>query len=203
VEELKPDLEAAARAIEAFLRALGHTAESEPELRDTPRLVAHAFHDELLSGYRMDPAGILAEAMQAPGGELLVVRDLRTTLICPHHLLPAPATVALAYLPGERIAGLGALARLVDCFARRLVLQETLAQQLADALCTHLKARGAAALVQAVPGCLTARGERQHEACVSSLGYAGAFDGDRALGEVFATLVQQGPSSVTPAGPRP
>jgi GTP cyclohydrolase I len=188
VEELKPDLDAAAKAIEAFLRALGHSADTEPELRDTPRLVARAFHDELLSGYRMDPAAILGEAMTAPGGELLVVRDLRTTLICPHHLLPAAATVALAYAPGARIAGLGALARLVDCFARRLVLQETLGQQLADALCTHLGARGAAALVQAEPGCLTARGERQHAASVHSIACAGSFGDERALGAVFAAL---------------
>jgi GTP cyclohydrolase IA len=188
VEELKPDLEAAARAIEAFLRALGHTVATEPELRDTPRLVARAFADELLGGYRMDPAAILGEAMPATGQGMLVVRELRTTLVCPHHLLPGAATVALAYVPAGRIAGLGALARLVDCFARRLVLQETLAQQLADALCLHLGARGAAAHVQASPGCLTARGERQHDARVSSLAWAGDLGGDSALAEAFRAL---------------
>lgn len=192
MEELKPDLDAAARAIEAFLRALGHTVETEPELRDTPRLVAEAFAHELLGGYRTDPAQVLADAMPAPGGELLVVRDLQTTLICPHHLLPAPATVALAYLPGAHIVGLGALARLVDCLARRLVLQETLAQQLADALCAHLGARGAAALVQAAPGCMTARGERQHDAQVSSVAWAGELERDALLGQLVSALARQG-----------
>jgi hypothetical protein len=44
--ERKVDLHAAARAIEAFLTALGHPPESNPELRDTGRLVATAFHEE-------------------------------------------------------------------------------------------------------------------------------------------------------------
>jgi len=65
------DLPAAERAIEAFLRAIGHAPESDPELANTGRLVAKAFHEELLAGYRMSPAQILADPLPTTGGDLV------------------------------------------------------------------------------------------------------------------------------------
>ena len=37
----------------------------------------------------------------------------------------------MAYLPGERVVGLSKLARLVECFARRLQIQERLTREVA------------------------------------------------------------------------
>jgi len=167
------DLDQAARAIEAFLRALGHDPAGDPELARTGALVAEAYANDLLCGYAMDPAQILAESMTTAGGDLVLVRDLAATAVCPHHLLPSRGVVHVAYVPGERIAGLGALARLVDCHARRLTLQETMAQAVADSLVTHLGARAAGCAADLEPGCLTTRGERRHEARVASLATAG------------------------------
>lgn len=166
------DLDRASRAIEEFLRALDLDPASDPELTRTGELVAEAFANDLLSGYRLDPSVILADAMPS-GGELVLVRDLPTTIMCPHHLLPASGVVHLAYVPRGRVAGLGALARLVDCFARRLTLQETMSQQVADALVAHLGAAAAGCVADFSPACLTARGERRHGARVVSLGTAG------------------------------
>src|SRR5262249_3148446 len=129
------DLVAAARAIEAFLTALGHPPDSDAELHETGKLVAHAFHHELLSGYRVDPAARVRDPLPADGCEdLIVVRDIAITCICPHHLLPATGNLHIGYLPNGRIVGLGALARLAHCYSRRLILQESMCKQIAEAL---------------------------------------------------------------------
>ena len=164
----------AERAIEEFLRALGHDPASDPELGQTGKLVAEAYANDLLGGYAMDPSSILSDTMPTPGSDLVVVRDVAATAVCPHHLLPASGKVHLAYVPSGRVAGLGALVRLVDCFARRLTLQETMAQRVADAMVEHLGAEAAGCAAHLKPACLTARGARSHDASVISIATAGA-----------------------------
>ena len=170
-----PDLDAAARAVEDLLRALGRDLH-DPELVGTGRRVAEAFANELLAGYAMVPEAILADTTAATSDAVVMLRDIRTTAMCPHHLLPAPGVVALGYRPGAKVVGLGALARLVDCFARRLVLQEQLAEQLCEALVTHLGARSAGAVVRLAPTCVTARGSRQHTAEATTVAFRGESD---------------------------
>lgn len=172
----RPDLDRAARAIEDFLTALGHPPSSDPELRETGRRVAEAYAEELLAGYAEEPATILADATASTAPGLVLVTDVSTTAVCPHHLLPASGVAHVGYLPGERVVGLGALARLVHCFARRLILQEDLGQRVADALVTHLGAKAAACALDLSPTCMVARGERAHGAHAISVAYAGDAD---------------------------
>lgn len=169
------DLGRAEAAVRELLGALGIRLEADPELAQTPRLVAEAWASELLAGYRMDPAAILAEGIATTSSDAVAVRDVAVTVMCPHHLLPAPGVVHVAYAPGTRLVGLGALARLVTCFARRLTLQEALVQNIADALIAHLGARGAACAAVLSPSCLTARGARCSGARVTSFAARGAM----------------------------
>jgi GTP cyclohydrolase I len=140
-----------ARATTAFLDALGLPAEvrAGPDLAATPARVAEAWQEDLLDGYRHDPAAILRDGMPASGRDLVAVTGIDFHSVCPHHLLPSRGLAHLAYLPGERVVGFGQLARLVDALAHRLVLQEDLARQLAEALMRHTGARGAACLLEA------------------------------------------------------
>src|SRR5205807_218859 len=55
------------------------------------------------------------------------------------------------------------LARLVECFARRLQIQERMTRQIAEAIETHLEARGAAVILRAHHLCMGCRGVRQEE----------------------------------------
>jgi GTP cyclohydrolase IA len=167
------DLAAAASAIEAFLLALGHPTDSDPELAQTGRAVAQAYAEELLSGYAMDPAVILAERLPSEGSELVVVANLDVTSMCPHHLLPAYGKLSLGYAPNGHIVGLGALANIADCFSRRLILQETMCQAIVDALLKHLGASAAFCMARMTQGCMRARGGRRHDANVVTLASAG------------------------------
>ena len=167
------DIGRAARAIDAFLRAVGAPVDRDPELDGTGERVARAFAEDLLAGYRMDPAVILADATASKAPGLVLVTDLSTATTCPHHLMPATGVVHVGYLPGDRVVGLGAIGRLVDCFARRLSLQEDLGQRIVDALVAHVDARGAGAVVDLTPTCLTARSDRRHGARAVTVAFAG------------------------------
>lgn len=180
-------------AIAEFLRALGFEPEREPDLAQTAQLVADAYADRLLAGYRQDAAEILAGDVGNAGSQLVAVRDIQTVIMCPHHLMPAAGVVHVAYAPGERVVGLGALGRLVECFARRLTLQETLAQSIVDALCTHAGARGAACIADLKPTCMTARDANCHNARAVSIATAGELQPGRALhAAAIAALLPHG-----------
>jgi len=175
------DKSAAARHLEAFLRSVGAPLDTDPELRGTGPRVADAWVDELLAGYRADPEAILAEGTESSSKGLVVLVGVPATTMCPHHLLPASGRVDVGYWPGPRVIGFGALVQLVECFTRRLALQEDIGRSIADALVTHLGAVGAGVVVDLAPSCLLARGERPHGAHVVSTAFAGACANDPAM----------------------
>jgi GTP cyclohydrolase I len=175
------DRAAAAAHLEAFLRAIGAPLETDPELRGTGLRVADAWVDELLSGYEADPARILAEGTESSSKGLVILADVPATTMCPHHLLPASGLVHVGYWPGPRVVGFGAIARLVECYTRRLALQEDIAESIASALVTHLGAESAGVVVDLVPTCLTARGERPHGAHAITTSFAGRARDDASL----------------------
>jgi GTP cyclohydrolase I len=181
-----------AAAVESFLDALGLPPEvrAAADLEGTPRRVAEAWRDDLLDGYRQDPAAILAESMPTTSRGLVAVTGIDFHSMCPHHLLPSRGVAHVAYVPGDRVVGFGQLARLVDALAHRLVLEEDLARQVAEALVRELGARGAACVLDAEQLCLSIRGERRREARAHAQCFLGVLDGDPRLQDRFLRLVR-------------
>ena len=179
------------RAVAEFLDALGLPAEARgaPDLEGTPQRVAEAWREDLLDGYRRDPAEILREAMPAAGRDLVAVTGIDLHSVCPHHLLPSRGLAHVAYVPGGRVVGFGQLARLVDALAHRLVLQEELARQVVEALQRHLGARGAACVLEAEQMCLSVRGERRPRARAHAQAFGGVLARDGALQRRFLAAV--------------
>jgi GTP cyclohydrolase I len=150
--------------------------------------VARAWLEDLLDGYRSDPARILAHPMPARGRDLVAVTGIDFHSVCPHHLLPSRGVAHVAYLPDGKVVGFGQVARLVDCLAHRLVLEEDLARQVAEALVRHLGARGAAVVLDAEQACLSVRGERQRRARTHAQCFLGALETDGRLQGRFLAL---------------
>jgi GTP cyclohydrolase I len=168
------DRQAAAQAIDAFLRALGRDPSREPELAGTGERVAEAWAEELLSGYAVDVDALLARNVLHGTSDLVVVRDLPVATVCPHHLTPSIGEATVAFAPQEHLMGLGAVAQLVDAFARRLALQEQIGQNVVAALSRHVSPRWSACRIVLRHGCMIARGERSHGARVETVAIAGA-----------------------------
>lgn len=151
----KTEASEAEEAVETLLRAMGEDPERDG-LRETPRRVVKALL-EMTAGYDESPADILSKTFAEHSDELIVLRGIDFHSMCEHHLLPFQGVAHVGYLPGK-VVGISKLARLVHCFARRLQIQERMTQQIADAVATHLEARGVGVIIAAHHLCMGCRG---------------------------------------------
>jgi len=180
-----------AEAVARFLDALGLPPEvrEAEDLDETPRRVAEAWLEDLVDGYGKDPAEILADPIPSAGRDLVAVTGIDFHSVCPHHLLPSRGLAHVAYVPGGKVVGFGQIVRLVDALAHRLVLQEDLARQIAEALVAHVGARGAGCVLEAEQLCMTVRGEKRAGARAHTEAFAGALARDGAARRRFLSLV--------------
>lgn len=178
-------------AVGELLAAIGEDP-SRAGLIGTPTRVAEAYA-EFFAGVGEDPLAPLADAAEfADGdealGELVVLRDVAFRSICEHHLLPFLGTAHLAYAPGTRIVGLGRLPRVVEILAARPQLQERLTEQIADALDAGLAPEGVLVVLDAVHGCVTARGPRQTSTSTITVASRGTLSDPVRRTEVMALI---------------
>ncbi len=172
---------AAARAIEDFLRALGRDPAATPDLRGTGERVAAAYADELCSGYAVDVDALLREnIIAAPSdGTIAVLRDVALTTTCPHHLMAGVGKATIGFASNAHILGVGALARLLDAYARRLTLQETIGEGVVAAIEHNVHPRWVACRIEMTHTCMVARGERAHGARLVTFAVRGQDDAAR------------------------
>lgn len=144
-------------------RLLAHLGEdpNRQGLLDTPQRVEKAW-THWTSGYDMDPGEILKvfEDGAEQYNELIVVRGIPVYSHCEHHLAPFFGTATVGYTPNGKIVGLSKLTRLVDCFAKRLQVQERLTIQIAEALMQHVEPLSVGVVVQCRHMCMESRGIR-------------------------------------------
>lgn len=185
VDQYKQKL-AAEAAVRQLLMAIGETTERDG-LRDTPARVVRALI-EMTSGKDLNPAQILATTFDEHSDEIVLVTGIRFTSLCEHHLLPFIGTVDVGYLPGNGVVGLSKLARLVECFARRLQVQERMTRQIAEAIQIHLQAQGVGVVVRAHHSCMGCRGVRQQDAQMITSAMLGVFRDRAEVRAEFLTL---------------
>ena len=145
------------RAIATLLSACGEDVEREG-LRDTPSRVARALA-ERLDGYSHDPKAILSTQFNSEGyDQMVILRRIPFYSLCEHHLENFSGVATIAYIPSTKVVGLSKLARLVQCYARRLQIQERMTNQIALALSDHLSPVGYGVVIEAQHLCMQARG---------------------------------------------
>lgn len=145
--------------ISDLLLQLGEDLDREG-LRDTPERVENAWM-EFLEGYTLNPAELFTKTFEAESPGIQACLDIEFTSMCEHHLLPFFGVCNIVYKPDAQVAGLSKLTRLVDCFARRLQIQERMSQQIADALFEHLTPYGVLVTCEAKHLCCHGRGIRR------------------------------------------
>lgn len=179
-------IERARLALRTLLEIMGEDPDREG-LRDTPDRVIRSWA-ELYAGYRQEPEDILSTTFEEVEGyqEFVLLKDIPFESTCEHHMLPFTGTAHVAYLPGGHVVGLSKLARLVDCFSKRLQIQERMTQSIADALMHHLHARGAAVKIEAAHACMSCRGVRKHGSSMVTVAFHGAYSEPRHRDEFLA-----------------
>ncbi len=172
-------------AVEAAVRTLIAAAGDDPAregLLETPARVARAYR-EWFAGYDQDPDAILAKHFSETCSydDVILLRDIPLVSTCEHHLAPITGLAHIAYKPSGRVVGISKLSRLVDCFARRLQLQERLTNQIATALNDHLQPEAVAVVIEASHGCMSTRGVNQHGIAMVTKSWLGGFRTDEAM----------------------
>lgn len=156
---IEPAETVAEEAVKTLLRYVNEDPEREG-LLETPSRVLKAFK-EMTAGYGMDPEKILSKTFAEDYDQVIVVRGVPFVSLCEHHLLPFVGSADVGYLPGSpdpKVVGLSKLARLVECFARRLQIQERMTRQIADSIWENLSARAVGVVVRAQHSCMACRG---------------------------------------------
>lgn len=175
--------------ISQLITSLGEDVSREGLVK-TPERVERSLR-YLTSGYRTSVDEVVNGALfEAPGSEMIVVRDIEFYSLCEHHMLPFFGRAHIAYIPGRTVLGLSKFARVLDVFARRLQLQERLTSQVADELVRVLQPLGLAVVTEAHHLCMMMRGvERQGGTTVTNA-MRGTFQSDARTRQEFISLIR-------------
>lgn len=143
-----------------FLISLGEDP-NRPGLRETPARVEKAWK-HWTAGYTQNPAELLKtfEDGAEQYNELIVVRNIPVYSHCEHHLAPFFGKATIGYMPNGKIVGLSKLTRLMECFAKRLQVQERLTIQVANALMESLQPKAVGVVIRCRHLCMESRGIR-------------------------------------------
>ena len=182
------DAERIKAAVQELLLAIGEDPNRD-ELKATPQKVADAYAG-FFSGVGQDPLEALKDTFPAEQNDVVILKDIDLVSICEHHLLPFTGVAHIAYLPTDRVIGLGRLPKLVEILSARPQLQENLTAQIADALEEGLGTRGVVVVIEARHHCVASRGARQPEANTVTMATRGEYSEAATRAEVMALIAK-------------
>ena len=171
-----------------ILRLLGEDPDREGLLK-TPERVAKAMAF-MTKGYSEDPKQIIQSAMfKEDYRHMVLVKDIELYSMCEHHILPFFGKAHVAYIPNGYITGLSKIARVVECFARRLQVQERLTVQIRDSIQEALNPLGVAVVIEAGHTCMQMRGIQKQNSVTTTSAFTGTFLSDHRTREEFLNLI--------------
>lgn len=173
-------------AVVELISAIGEDPQ-RAELKATPEKFAEAYQG-FFKGVGQNPLDVLTDTFEAEHNDVVMLKDIDLVSICEHHLLPFTGVVHIAYLPTDRVIGLGRLPKLVEVLASRPQLQENLTAQIADALEEGLQTKGVVVVIEARHHCVVSRGARQPEVSTVTLASRGCYAEPLARAEVMALI---------------
>ncbi|MEM1106895.1 MAG: GTP cyclohydrolase I FolE [Pseudomonadota bacterium] len=184
----RPTREQAEDAVRTLLAWAGDDPKREG-LIDTPKRVVKAY-EEWFSGYTEDPVKYLSRTFEDVQGydDIVMLRDIEVESHCEHHMAPFLGKAYVAYMPTQAVVGISKLARVVEIFAKRLQTQETMTQQICDAITDSLAPMGVAVLIDAVHECMTTRGVHHRHVSTVTTQFTGVFKTDNDLRNRFLRL---------------
>ncbi|HEY9178811.1 MAG TPA: GTP cyclohydrolase I FolE [Flavipsychrobacter sp.] len=171
----------------SVITELGEDADREGLLK-TPERIAKAMQ-YMTQGYQMDARAILESAkFHETYSEMVIVKDIELYSMCEHHMLPFYGKAHIAYIPNGYITGLSKLARVVDCYARRLQVQERMTHQILDVIQETLNPLGVAVVIEANHLCMMMRGVQKQNSVTTTSAFSGQFQ-DNSTRSEFLRLI--------------
>lgn len=172
----------------SVLELLGEDSTREGLVK-TPQRVAKAMA-YMTKGYGQDARDILLSAcFKEEYRQMVVVKDIDFYSLCEHHLLPFYGKAHVAYIPNGQITGLSKIARVVECFSRRLQVQERMTVQIRDSIQDALNPLGVAVVVEASHLCMQIRGVEKQNSVTTTSAFTGVFLSQSKTREEFIHLI--------------
>ena len=176
--------------IRDILNLIGANPQREGLIK-TPLRVARAMKF-LTSGYHEDPVAILNSAkFNEDYRQMVIVRDINFYSLCEHHMLPFYGRVHVAYIPNGQVTGLSKIPRVVDCFARRLQIQERMTKQIRECIQEALHPLGVMVVVEAQHMCMQMRGVEKQGSLTTTSDFCGAFNQAKTREEFLQLIVSK------------
>jgi GTP cyclohydrolase IA len=177
-----------AELIRELLQELGEDPDREG-LAKTPERVAAAYRF-LTAGYHQDVNAIINGAVfETSAHNMVIVRDIEIYSLCEHHMLPFFGKCHIGYITNNKVLGVSKLARIANCFSRRLQIQERLTQQIAQAVKNAIQADGVGVVMECRHMCMMMRGVEKQNSVMTTSSVLGSFRSDPATRAEFNNLI--------------
>jgi len=171
-----------------IIKSIGEDLD-RPGLIDTPKRASKAF-EFLTHGYGLSVDEVVNEALfPSESSEMVLVQDVELYSLCEHHLLPFIGKCHVAYLPTGKVLGLSKVARIVDVFARRLQIQESLTTQIAQTIMDVTNASGVGVIIEARHMCMMMRGVEKQNSMMKTSMMLGQFQADQSTRMEFLSIL--------------
>ena len=179
------------KQIREILKLIGENPKREGLLK-TPERVRKSY-EFLFKGYKEDPTRLIQHAIfHEQCNHMIIVKDIEFYSVCEHHMLPFFGKCYIGYIAKNKVYGVSKLARVVECFARRLQVQERMTQQIARILKDAINAEGVGVIMEAQHLCMMMRGVQKKNSVMVTSAMLGSFHDDNATRMEFLNLVGHG-----------
>lgn len=137
---------------------------NDPNLVDTPKRMAKMYHTELFHnvGEEFPAESFSTFPNDENYSQIIMVDNVHFDSMCSHHFMPFTGKAWFLYIPGERLAGVSKLPRLIEHYSARPQLQENLCHQIMNRFVEVMQPIGAMLVMRAIHGCMSCRGVRQY-----------------------------------------
>jgi GTP cyclohydrolase IA len=175
--------------IRKIIKAMGEDPD-RPGLKHTPLRVEKSFQF-LANGYKQDITKIINNAIyEEECNDMVIVKNIEFYSLCEHHMLPFYGKCHIGYIPNGKVFGVSKLARIVDCYARRLQLQERLTRQIANTILESITPEGVGVVMEAQHMCMRMRGVEKQESLMVTSAMLGSFRKEQSTRMEFLNLIR-------------
>jgi len=172
--EIESMITEAASAYANFLTAVGFDYTADRQTVDTPRRVAKAWLKDLIVGSITPEPNITVFPNDENYDGLVIQSGIPIVSMCAHHNLAFTGYATVAYVPAENVIGLSKLNRIVEWFARRPQMQESLTQQIHDYVADKMTCESVAVSIACKHTCCSHRGIK-HPSVMTTNKFSGVF----------------------------
>lgn len=165
---------------------------SDPNFLKTPYRIAKSYL-EMCEGLALksEIKTIFETSFPSDYDGLVLIDQIDSNSMCPHHFLPVKYRVDFAYIPDKHMLGLSKIPRFIKILAKQPILQEDYTKQLITIFNEHVHPLGSMVIVTGIHNCMVCRGVMTSNSAAITSEVYGVFEKVETRLEFFELLKQR------------